>query len=621
MSSGDRAHDSTPPVDPTRAKQLRPDHLPLAVPSTAPDAVPARMVNEVLYCERLMYLEWAQGEFADNHYTVHGRAVHKRADKPGKPIRDPASTKASPGAEQDSDSDDEPPATEDLPFTARSVWLSSPALRLTARIDVVEGDAEGVVPIEYKRGKAPDLPDGAWLPERAQLMAQVLLLREHGYRVERAEIYFAADRSRVPIALTPELEAETRAAIERARELTAAGKIPAPLLDSPKCDGCSLVGICLPDEVNLLSLRDLQESQQPGECDEGPVDAPNDEPPSLRRLYPARDERLPVYVQAHAARIGLSGDCLVIKTPEGKQEARLPNTSQVTILGNVQITTPAMRALMDRDIPLTLFSYGGWFLGRLVGHGSKNVELRVAQHRAAADAAFCVKLARGLVASKVLNCRTLYRRNAEHPDATTLGELDRLAEAARQAVSLESLLGYEGTAARLYFSVFNQMLKGQAAVGAFDMHGRNRRPPKDPINAMLSFAYSLLAKELALMCANVGLDPMLGFYHQLRYGRPALALDLMEEFRPIVADSVVVAALNNGVLTESDFVRSHVGVSMKSPGRKRFIAAYERRMDQLVTHPVFGYRVSYRRVFELQARLLGRVLLGELDAYPEFRTR
>ncbi|NOY90992.1 MAG: CRISPR-associated endonuclease Cas1 [Deltaproteobacteria bacterium] len=566
------------------------------------------MVNEVLYCERLMYLEWAQGEFADNHYTVHGRVVHKRADKPGKPIRKPGAKKAASktSPEQDEASEAE---QEDLPYTARSVWLTSTRLGLTARIDIVEADREGVVPIEYKRGKAPDLPDGAWLPERAQLMAQALLLRDHGYTVERAEIYFAGDRKRVPIELSAELEAETRGAIARAKELTEAGAIPEPLLDSPKCSGCSLVGICLPDEVNLLSI---------GESEPSASEATE---PQLRRLHPARDERLPVYVQAHAARIGLSGDCLVIKTPEGKQEARLPNTSQLAVFGNVQLTTPAMRALLDREIPLTFFSYGGWFLGRLVGHGSKNVELRVAQHRGAADRSFCVKLARGLVASKILNCRTLYRRNAESPDATTLGELERLAQAAREAVSLESLLGYEGTAARLYFSVFNQMLKGQAAVGAFDMHGRNRRPPRDPINAMLSFAYSLLAKELALMCANVGLDPMLGFYHQLRYGRPALALDLMEEFRPIVADSVVVAALNNGVLTESDFVRSHVGVAMRRPGRKRFIAAYERRMDQLVTHPVFGYRVSYRRVFEIQARLLGRVLLGELEEYPEFRTR
>jgi len=155
----------------------------------------------------------------------------------------------------------------------------------------------------------------------------------------------------------------------------------------------------------------------------------------------------------------------------------------------------------------------------------------------------------------------------------------------------------------------------------FDLEGRNRRPPRDPINALLSFAYSLLTKELAHTIASAGIDPLLGFFHQPRFGRPALALDLMEEFRPIVADSTVISAINNGVVTSSDFLEHPTGVALKSYGRKRFILAYERRMDQLVTHPVFGYRISYRRVLEVQARLFGRFLLGEIPSYPEFRTR
>ena len=155
---------------------------------------------------------------------------------------------------------------------------------------------------------------------------------------------------------------------------------------------------------------------------------------------------------------------------------------------------------------------------------------------------------------------------------------------------------------------------------AFELDGRNRRPPRDPVNAMLSFAYSLLTKEFAVTLETVGLDPMLGFYHQTRFGRPSLALDLMEEFRPIVADSVVVGVVNNGVLKPDDS-RGSTGVAIAAGGKKKFIEAYERRMDQLVTHPVFGYRISYRRVIEVQARLLGRLLLGEIEAYPSFRTR
>jgi CRISPR-associated protein Cas1 len=166
------------------------------------------------------------------------------------------------------------------------------------------------------------------------------------------------------------------------------------------------------------------------------------------------------------------------------------------------------------------------------------------------------------------------------------------------------------------------MLKGAEAIaGTFDFNGRNRRPPKDPINALLSLAYSLLAKDWTITLQLVGLEPLLGFFHEPRFGRPALALDLMEPFRPIVADSVVIGAVNNGELTESDFIVGHTGCMLKKHARQRFIAAYERRLADEITHPVFDYRISYRRTLEVQARLLSRHLLGELDTYPEFRTR
>ena len=153
------------------------------------------------------------------------------------------------------------------------------------------------------------------------------------------------------------------------------------------------------------------------------------------------------------------------------------------------------------------------------------------------------------------------------------------------------------------------------------MNGRNRRPPKDPINALLSMAYSLLTKDYVAACLAVGLEPLIGALHKPRYGRPALALDLMEEMRPLVADSVVVNALNTQVVTATDFIRAPGGCALTAPGRKRFIEAYERRVDQLVSHPIFGYRISYRRIFEVQARLFARCMTGEIDAYPAFRTR
>jgi len=571
----------------TRAKSL-PLRLPLANDST--DPVPARMVNEVLYCERLMYLEWAQGEWADNAFTVDGKYAHRRADEP---------------------SGDLPPLEGggDRPYVARSLWLTSDRLGLTAKIDVVEGEGDGtVVPIEYKRGSTPDVPEGAHLPERAQLCAQVLVLRDHGYRCDEAALYFAGSRRRVMIAIDDALIATTLAAIARATELRARGKPPPPLENSPKCDGCSLVGICLPDETNLLR--------------ETPPATTDEEPQPLRRLHPSRDDRLPLYVQEQGARIGIDGEVLTVKGKEGAAQARLSNTSQVSLYGNVQISTQAMRMLAERNVPLLFFTYGGWFTGRLVGLDPKNVELRIAQHRAAADIGFCLGFARGVVASKIRNARTLLRRNHASPDPVVLKHLEQLAVLAEQCGAIDSLLGIEGTAARDYFGAFTGMLKGDAAATkTFDLEGRNRRPPRDPINALLSFTYGLLTKDLVLALTAAGLDPMVGFYHQPRFGRPGLALDLMEELRPIVADSVVVGAINNGVVGADDFTVRGTGVGLSAPARKRIIAAYERRMSQEITHPVFGYTISYRRVLEVQARLLGRVLLGEIDRYPAFRTR
>ncbi|MCC6526654.1 MAG: CRISPR-associated endonuclease Cas1 [Polyangiaceae bacterium] len=694
MGAEDRAKESDPP----RAKALPLGPVAPMARGLPPELVPARMVNEVLYCERLMYLEWSQSEFADNHFTAEGRFSHRRADAPGgalPPEPQPAPARArdagppaaapkpeperepepEPGTEpkrakrlkrpieadgakdgaKDDDTSDEPEAEpeEPIPYKARSVWLSSEALGLTAKIDIVEGDSTGrVTPIEYKRGHPPDLPERAYLPERAQLCAQVLLLRAHGYSCTDAEIYFAGARQRVPIAIDAALEATTLAAVTRARELATAAALPAPLVDSPKCNGCSLVGICLPDEVNLLRLLEGKplealeapgpdEPQTPSNVDARGVDlapllelTPDADPWGLygkegaedleiRRLHPARDDELPLYVQDQGARIALSGDRLLVTGRKtGRLEARLPNTSQVCLLGNVQITTQALRALLERGIPVSFFSSGGWYYGRATGLDSKNIELRSAQHRAAADPGVCLDLARGFVVSKIKNCRTLLRRNADAPDPVVLFELDQLARKAAAAESLAALLGIEGSAARVYFGAFTGMLKGGAVqAGAFDWNGRNRRPPKDPLNALLSFAYSLLVKDFAVTLGAVGLDAMLGFFHQPRFGRPALALDLMEEFRPLVADSTVLGALNTGVVCEGDFLISPAGVAIHAPARRRLIHAHERRMDQLVSHPVFGYRISYRRVLEVQARLLGRVLLGELAAYPPFRTR
>jgi CRISPR-associated protein Cas1 len=295
-------------------------------------------------------------------------------------------------------------------------------------------------------------------------------------------------------------------------------------------------------------------------------------------------------------------------------------------MGNIQVTTQVTQLLCESGIPVCYFSQGGWFYGITTGMVTKNVFLRQSQFRLASEPWFCLKLSRRLVAGKIRNQRTMILRNHVEPPELTLREMKEMALRAENAASPEELLGIEGNAARLYFGAFDGLLKtGEDAVSPegfrLDFEGRNRRPPRDPVNALLSLGYSMLTKDLTVACYAVGFDPMMGFYHQPRFGRPALALDLMEPFRPLIVDSAVINAINTRMVASSDFLRSGDAVALTPSGRKNFYHAYELRMDTLVTHPIFEYRLSYRRLLEVQARLLARVLEGEIGDYPVFVTR
>lgn len=551
--------------------------------------IPLRMLNEQVYCPRLAYLEWVQGEWADSADTVEGRYRHRRVDKPAGDLPDA-----------------EKAAEERIEIHARSVVLSSNKLGLIGKLDLIEGEGDVVTPVDYKRGKRPHTARGVYDPERVQLCAQGLLLREHGYVCEEGAIYYVESRERVGVLFDDELLSLTRNAIAELRAMAAGGQIPPPLVDSPKCPRCSLVTICLPDETQFLHQSEL----------------------SPRPLAVPLHEALPLYIQQYNAKLAKKGETLeVSKDDHVIATARIGEVSQVVLQGNVYITAPCLQELMQRGIPVTWHSYGGYFFGHTLGNGHKNVELRTAQYRASFDPHVCLRLARGFVAAKIANSRTQLRRNwkPEEKPERLLGDMKRVQQQALRAHDLESLLGIEGNAAAMYFGHFRNTLKPAATedepILAFDFTQRNRRPPADPVNAMLSFAYTMLARTFTVTLQAVGFDPFRGFYHQPRYGRPALALDMMEPFRPLLADSTVIQVINNGEVHPSDFVNAAGSVNLTSDGRKRFIAAFERRLSHEITHPLFGYRLSYRRLLELQARLLGRFLLGELDDNPNFTTR
>jgi CRISPR-associated protein Cas1 len=584
-----------------------------------PDYLPARMVNEYAYCPRLFFYEWVEGLFAESVDTVEGAIQHRRVD---------AKATGLPSAEEieGKTTDDEKRSSIPQNIHSRSVQLSSERLRVIAKMDLVEVEDGVVTPVDYKHGRPRDGADGLelWPADRAQLGVQGIVLRENGYRCDEGVAYYRKTGQRVRVVFDEAAIAETEALILEAWGLAEAGEIPAPLMDSPKCPGCSLVGICLPDET--WRAAEEEEAEEPRQL--ALFDVPRRKPVrrEVRPMMTPRSELRPLYLNTQGVRIGKSGAVLQVKDKEKLlQEVRIGEICQVNLMGNVQITTQAVQALCEAEVPVCYFSMGGWFYGITLGLNTKNVFLRRNQFRLAEQEYFARTIARRLVAGKIRNQRTLLQRNHVEPKRETLVGMKAMAERAEGAGSLEELLGIEGNAARLYFGEFAGMMKPDEEAGTsplpFEMDGRNRRPPRDPVNAMLSLGYSLLAKDLTVACYAVGFDPYVGFYHQPRFGRPALALDLMEPFRALIVDSAVLTAVNTGMVTARDFVRAGGAVALTASGRKAFFRAYEMRMDTLVTHPMFEYRVSYRRLLEIEARLLARVLEGEIAEYPVFTTR
>jgi len=595
---------ATVPFEPPRAEPPRGRAL--------PDYLPARMVNEYCYCPRLFFYEWVEGVFVESADTVEGRHQHARVDQEGQGMAAAAEAEGE--------------------WKTRSVMLSSERYRLIAKMDVLEGDGRKVTPVDYKKGRPRETAGGleAWPADRVQLAVQAVILRENGYECEDGIVFYHETRQRVRVRFTEEVIREALALAAEAWQTARRGEMPPPLVDSPKCPGCSLAPVCLPDETNWLrgADRETDERQLSLFGESLPPRKPvRSEEGLVRRLVTPRMDLRPAYLDTQGLRVGRSGDVLVVKEKEQvRQEIRMKEICQLNLMGNIQLTTQAVQALCEEGIPVCYFSQGGWFYGVTSGLVTKNVFLRQMQYRLAGEAWFCLRLARQLVAGKIRNQRTLLLRNHLEPDERTLAEMKRMAELAAGAASLEELLGIEGNAARLYFSSFGGLIKVESdgatpAPFRFDFEGRNRRPPRDAVNALLSLGYSLLVKDLLVTCHAVGFDPMMGFYHQPRFGRPALALDLMEPFRPLIADSAAIQAINTRMVTEKDFIQAGPAVALKPEGRKAFYRAYEQRMDTLVTHPLFDYRVSYRRLLEIQARLLARYMEGEIGQYPVFVTR
>lgn len=330
-----------------------------------------------------------------------------------------------------------------------------------------------------------------------------------------------------------------------------------------------------------------------------------------------------LYVLEEGAILRKDGNQVAVVSAKSGVLLKMPleQLEEIVLVGNATITAPLVVELLTRSIGISYFSRSGEFLGKLMPETSKNVPLRWAQFRAAADPGKSLAIAKSVVKGKLLNQRTLLMREAREGVSDLAGaiaDLKLLVERVDRAQSLDELRGLEGAGSARYFREWPKLIR---RVG-FRFPGRVRRPPTDPVNAMLSFGYTLLSNMVFAACHVVGFDPYVGFLHMDRYGRPALVLDLMEELRAVLVDSLVLALINRGQVDPEGFESSLGGGCRMSRATLRiFLQAWEERRRTIIRHPLLHQEVPYFRVPELQARVLAKVLLGEAEEYVPFLTR
>ena len=565
---------------------------------------PARHVAEYAYCPRLFYFMEVEGICLPNADTEKGQAVHRRVDRPSHNGSDEAAAAA------------EPPDPQ-KPATVRSLALTSQKLNLTATLDLAELSGSDAVPVEYRKGRPqyktlvppPDDPGESedpplapaipWPTDRIQLAFQAMLLEEAGYHVSHGVIYYAAEKRRLDVQIDEALKAEALRTLADARTCSA-GPRPTPLVHDARCLRCSLQPVCLPDEVHFAS-------------------APDDAP---RRIWPPRDDAIHLVAQQEGIKIGVRGQAMRITDRDGKlvREVPLANLESLAVLGGVQVSTQALGVLADKGIPVAYLSAAGRLIAMVDPLDAVSAHIRKAQVRKFDDPAGALELCRALVAAKIANQRTLLMRNRSDLADQAASDMLDLSRRAMLCPQVDQLRGLEGQAAAIYFAYFSGIFKSPFKE-AFDANGRQRRPPPDPINSILSFAYTLLANDCISALRLARLEPTIGAFHVSRPGRPALALDLMEPFRPLVADSVAISGFNRGEFVEGYFDRTTAGCAMTDAGRKAFFGVYGRRMDTEVTHPVYGYRLSYRRMIMLHARMIAAWLVGDVPTLSFLVTR
>jgi len=487
--------------------------------------------------------------------------------------------------------------------------LESERWGLVGKVDCVRRRDGMLIPYEHKRGRSARSQEGvaeAWPSDRLQVVAYAALLEEHtGRTVTEGRVRYHADNTMVRVPMDAQARADLQHAIARARTLQSSIERP-PVADNERlCVRCSLAPVCLPEEARL--------AQQPDH--------------KTIRLFPADDERQALHVLTPGARVGRKGDQLEVTAKEAEpQRYPVQEIGQVVLHGFAQITTQALRLCAEREVGVHWVTMGGRYMGAWAA-GTGPVQRRIRQYKALTDPAVCLHLAKQLAEARVRGqlsvllraSRDLGRATAAVTDA--ISGIRKLLQPLTRAESLESLRGYEGSIAAQYFSALPDLIAPE--VGALMRpDGRNRRPPRDRCNALLSFGYALLLKDVMNAILVVGLDPALGFYHQPRSQAHPLALDLLELFRVPLVDLPVLASINRRQWDETeDFQIAGQQVWLSESGHKKFIQIYERRKADQWKHPVIGHALSYARLIELEVRLLEKEWMNEGGLFARMRLR
>lgn len=522
------------------------------------------LVAHYAFCPRRAWLE-AAGEKTDTRQMAIGTRAHAASDDP----------------------------TRSRPGLVRAMDVASEEWRLVGRCDTVHVLPDGAVEIVEHKATPVRREPTVTEPMRVQLTLQRQALQEAGFEVRATGIWFSSHSTHVPVDLTVEDVTTARAMVEATRQVVEAETAPPPLEDDIRCSSCSHISVCLPDERQLAPVQ--------------------------RQIKVADPDSQVVHLSTFGARASVKQGRMLVHR-HGEQMASLPleRVQAVIVHGNVDLSGGLIRELLYRDLPVLWCSAGGRLIGWAASASSPNGGARARQ--AVASQTGRLDLAREFVSSKIAGQATLLRRRGGPGEIVT--RLRELSRSAATAASLELLLGVEGDAAARYFGAFSTMftasvLEQENLVFA----GRVRRPATDPVNAALNYAYALLLADTVRAVMACGLDPHHGFLHSSGRNKPALALDLAEEFRAALADAVVVGAFNNGELKRHDFTATLGSTALRDKGRKALIASYERRVQGTFQHPLFGYELTWRRAIEVQARLVLGVIDGSMPRYVGIRTR